>query len=51
MSIRSIAIVTDALAWAYASDPTEENLRLVANYLTWLCGKYGQQAQYIISNA
>ena len=47
----TIAIVTDALTWAYASNPTEENLRLVANYLTWLCGKYGQQAQYVISGA
>lgn len=47
----TIAIVTDALAWAYASNPTESNLRLVANYLTWLCGRYGQQAQYIISGS
>lgn len=45
----TIALVTDALKWQYEGDPTESTLRGVANYLIWLCGTFGSQAQYAIS--
>ena len=45
----TIAYVTDALRWQNDGDPTDTTLRQTANYLIWLCGKYGQQASYIIS--
>ena len=53
-----IAACTDALRWQYEdlynidgtveADPT---LRGTANYLIWMCGRYGLQAQYIASGA
>lgn len=46
-----IAMSNDALRWGYEGDPTDDTLRGTANYLLWMCGKYGQQAQYIISGA
>lgn len=48
-SMTTIAMVTDALSWGYdGGAQTEESLRQTANYLVWLCGSYGQQAQYIL---
>ena len=44
-----IGYVTDALRWKYEGDPTNTNLRQTANYLLWMVGKYGMEAQYIIS--
>jgi len=46
-----IDVVTDALRWGLEGDSTDDTLRGTANYLLWMCGKYGQQAQYIISGA
>ena len=46
-----IATVTDALKWQYEGDPTDDTLRGVADYLIWMCGSYGLQAQYIISGS
>jgi hypothetical protein len=49
-SMVSIAMITDALRWGYDDNggaQTDEDLREVANYLVWLCGMYGQQAQAI----
>lgn len=46
-----IATVTDALRWQYEGDSTDDTLRGVANYLIWMCGSYGLQAQYIISGS
>jgi len=46
-----IAACTDALLWQYEGDSTDETLRGTANYLIWMCGKYGLQAQYIISGS
>lgn len=43
-----IATLTDVLSWQYADYPTDDTLRGVANYLIWMCGKYGLEAQYII---
>lgn len=40
-----IAYTTDALNWYYEDFPNDETLRGVANYLYWLCGKYGMQAR------
>lgn len=48
ISPKSIAIVTDALRWQYESFPEDENLRKVANYLYWMCGKFQIEAQFII---
>ncbi len=48
-SPRTILMVTDALQWGYEGGAqTDQSLREVANYLIWLCGKYGQQAQFIL---
>lgn len=47
----SIAVATDALRWGYEGDSTDDTLRGTANYLLWLCGKYGLQAQNIISGS
>ncbi len=44
----TISIVTDALKWMYASNPSESSLRSVANYCYWIYGKYQLQAQNII---
>lgn len=44
-----IAMATDALRWGYEGDTTDTTLRGVANYLVWMCGKYGLQGQGIIS--
>lgn len=44
-----IALVTDALRWGRdGGAQSTQSLREVANYLIWLTGKYGQQAQAII---
>lgn len=44
-----IQMCTDALEWGYnGGAQTDENLRLVANYLLWLCGKFGLEARNII---
>lgn len=43
----TIAMVTDALRWGVDSQ-TSEQQRSMANYLIWLIGYYGQQAQAII---
>lgn len=48
-SPQTIALVTDALNWQYEGDPSDDTLRGVANYLTFLCGAYGLEAQYAIS--
>jgi hypothetical protein len=45
----TIALVTDALNWQYEGNPTDNTLRGVANYLLWLCGTFGSEAQYVIS--
>jgi len=46
----TIAMVTDALRWGYEGGAqTDTSLREVANYLIWLVGKYGQQAEAIIN--
>lgn len=46
----SIAIVTSALTWGFEGGAqTDQNVRAMANYLVWLCGMYGQQAQAILS--
>ena len=50
-SANTIAIVTDALNWQYTGYSSDTSLQEVANYLLWLCGVYGQQAQYIVSGA
>lgn len=46
-----IALINDALRWGLEGNPTDSTLRGTANYLYWLCGKYGLQAQYIISGS
>lgn len=44
----TIAIVTDALRWQNEGDSTDDTLRGVANYLYWLTGRFGLQAQYAL---
>lgn len=47
-----IAMVTDALRWGYndgGGQNTDQSLRLVANYLYWLCGKFQLEAQRIMN--
>jgi hypothetical protein len=45
----TIALVTNILNWGYLGGAqTSTSLRGVANYLVWLCGMYGQQAQAAI---
>lgn len=52
VSALTIAIVTDALRWGYnGGAQTAQSLREVANYLIWLTGKYGQQAEYILNGS
>lgn len=52
ISALTIAIVTDALRWGYnGGAQTTESLREVANYLIWITGRYGQQAEYILNGA
>jgi hypothetical protein len=52
-----IATCTDALKWQYedllanGQVADDDTLRGTANYLIWMCGKYGLQAQYIISGS
>lgn len=44
-----IQMCTDALEWGYdGGAQTDEDLRNVANYLLWLCGKFGLQARNLI---
>ncbi|MGL5130960.1 MAG: hypothetical protein ACRC78_00460, partial [Planktothrix sp.] len=51
-SMVSIAMVTDGLRWANdGGAQTDASLRSTANYLIWLCGIYGQQAEYISQGA
>lgn len=48
----TIAIVTQALAWGFdGGAQTDQDLREMANYLIWLIGFYGQQAQVIDEGA
>ena len=42
-----ITIITDALRWATAETAADQ--RSVVNYLYWLCGRFGLEAQNIIS--
>lgn len=44
----TIAVVADAVRWKYDGDPTNTTLRGTANYLYWLCGKFGLEAQFIL---
>ncbi len=44
-----IAMVTYALNEQYTQDPADTTLRGVANYLIFLCGRFGLQAQSIIA--
>lgn len=44
-----IATITDAIRWQYEGYPTDPTLRSTCNYAIWMFGKYGLQAQYIIS--
>lgn len=49
-SALTITMVTYGLDWGNAGGAqTSASLRNVANYLIWLCGQYGQQAQNILS--
>lgn len=46
----TIALVTDALDWGnMGGAQSAQSLREVANYLVWLTGMFGQQAEAIIS--
>lgn len=52
-----IATCTDALRWQYedllavGAVSDDDTLRGTANYLIWMCGRYGLQAQYIASGS
>lgn len=46
-----IATITDAIRWQYEGYPTDPTLRGTCNYGLWMFGKYGLQAQYIISGS
>lgn len=51
-SMVSIAMVTDALRWGSdGGAQTDASLRSVANYLIWLCGAYGLEAEAISGGA
>lgn len=51
-SILTITMVTYGLMWGYQGGAqTDKSLREVANYLIWLCGQYGNQAQNISQGA
>lgn len=48
-STSAIAMITNILSWGYdGGAQTAKSLRGIANYLVWLCGMYGQQAQAIL---
>jgi len=48
----TILMVTDALRWGYEGGAqTAQSLRSLRNYLIWLIGKYGQQAEFISQGA
>lgn len=51
----TISMVTDALDWGYnngsGSAQTDQSLREVANYLIWLIGMFGQQAEAILGSS
>jgi len=48
-SMVSVAMITDALRWGNdGGAQTAQDLRAMANYLIWLIGMYGQQAQSIL---
>lgn len=48
----TIALITDALRWGYdGGAQTTQSIRETTNYLIWLCGIYGQQAQDISDGA
>lgn len=50
VSAVSIALITDGLRWGLdGGAQTAQSLRNYANYLVWLCGKWGQQAATIIA--
>lgn len=44
-SCTEIAMFTDILSWQYEALPSDSTLRGTANYLIWLCGMFGMQAQ------
>lgn len=47
----TINMVTDALYWGYMGGAqSTQDLRSMANYLIWLIGMYGQQAQNILDS-
>jgi hypothetical protein len=47
----TLAMVTDALEWARDGGATsDDENREIANYLIWLCGKYGMQAQFTLGD-
>lgn len=51
-SIITITMVTNALSWGYdGGAQTAASLRSTANYLIWLCGQYGNEAEYISQGA
>lgn len=48
----TILMTTEALAWGYndgVTAQTDASLRATANYLLWLCGMFGSQAQVLIA--
>lgn len=48
----SIALISDVLNWGYdGGAETAVDLRQMANYLEWLIGTNGLQAQYILTGA
>lgn len=44
-SCTEIAMFTDILDWQNQTSPNDTTLRGTANYLIWLCGMFGMQAQ------
>lgn len=52
LSMATITMLTDALEWGY-NGGAQTNSKLVntANYLFWLCGIYGQEAEVISGGA
>jgi len=51
-SMVSVAMITDALRWGNdGGAQTTQNLRAMANYLLWLIGMFGQQAQAILEGS
>ena len=48
----SIALISDALNWGYdGGAQTDADVRQMANYLEWLIGQYGREAEYILTGA